>query len=116
MDIQKDHYVDKGEQDEQGYYDYYYEYYIYTFTDKQFSYIARRYVDTPEEASFMKKRIKRKRNKIPKASYITPDDFADPLFQSAISYLKSEGVLEINYLSDYGYLPILEVKVNNFIV
>lgn len=57
MKIKKEHFLDKGEQDEQGFYDYYYEGDVYEIAFDNVVYGARSYTDNPQELSFHSRTI-----------------------------------------------------------
>ena len=95
--VKKEHFVDKGDQNKDGSYGYYYEYDIYDFCKSKICYSVRAYTDTPEEASFMSS----------KNNYISINDFSEPLFIYSYFYLKEkEGKTKIKYLTGSGYKEI----------
>ncbi len=97
VEVKKEHFIDKGDQDTDGSYGYYYEYDIYDFCKNKFCYSVRAYTDTPEEASFMSS----------SKDYISTNDFSDPLFIHSYYYLKEkEGKTKIDYLTGAGYKEI----------
>jgi hypothetical protein len=115
--VKKEHFVDTSEQDDKDYWDYYYSYFIYTFSfkEKDREIIVRRHGDDDEEAedvaSFNSYRYWRKwkrRMCDTKLFQEIPDD--DPLFQSAAEYLINQaGVRNLKILlseSDKPYMPI----------
>ena len=64
MEIKKEHFLDKGEQDEQGFYDYYYEGDLYEISFDNITYYARCYTHTPDELSFHAREISGKDGRI----------------------------------------------------
>ncbi len=97
VEVKKEHFADKGDQDTDGSYGYYYEYDIYDFCKNKFCYSVRAYTDTPEEASFMSN----------SKNHISTDDFSEPLFIHAYYYLlEKEGKNKIEYLTNSGYKTI----------
>jgi hypothetical protein len=51
--VTKEYFEDLGEQDDEGYYDYAYRYWVYSFDLDGRHYRARIYTDTPDEADVM---------------------------------------------------------------
>ena len=97
VEVKKEHFVDKGDQNKDGSYGYYYEYDIYDFCKNKFCYSVRAYTDTTEEASFMSST----------KGYISTNDFSEPLFIHSYFYLKEkEGKTKIDYLTGSGYKEI----------
>ena len=104
MNVKKKRHIDKGEQDEEGYSDYYYEYDSYEFSDGQITFHARSYTDEDTEAHFLRK-VDGKKTLI-----VSPEDLKTPLFQLAIKHLRLEGKRTLRYLapdSDVAYKEIL---------
>lgn len=97
MKIEKRHEIDAGEKDANGYYDYYYEYDDYLFSDGSLSILARSYSDSPEEVSFRAVLEEEKRRMIEKK------DMQSPLFEEAVNHLKGEGKSDIQILTEGGY-------------
>lgn len=97
MKIEKNHEIDASEKDANGYYDYYYEYNDYLFSDETIPILARSYSDSPKEVSFravlQEEKLRMTGNK----------DMQYPLFQEAINYLKAEGKTDIQILTEGGY-------------
>ena len=89
--VTKEYREDLGEQDEDGFYDYAYYYWDYTFVIDGHTYLARIYTDTPEKASIRKR--------------TPPPEYERDLL--AISdYLRREaGVTTILTLGREGYEP-----------
>ena len=92
------HHVDASAPNAQGMYDWYYEYDVFEFTNKQHTsaLTVRSYSNTPFEASFIDLNSRQ-------PECIVLDDTLKPLFLFAIQYLKKSGKTKINYLSAHGY-------------
>jgi hypothetical protein len=92
VEVVVEHFLDAGEQDADGYWDYYYEGDLFTFRAESNSdsapLKARIYSDTPKRASFIERREKLE------ASPLTPD---------AVAYLRARGATEIHCLGPVGY-------------
>ena len=88
--------VDASEPDEDGQYDYYYEYDIYLFTEGATCFVARSYTDQPGEAHIL--RIET--NGVPRV--LTDKDLRHPLSLAAQSHLRSEGKMQLRWLSGRG--------------
>ncbi len=102
MEIRKSHHIDSSEPDENGLYEYRYEYDLYEFSEPGLCYVVRSYNDTPQEAHFLRKEIKGL------SETLTENDLKNHLFQSAVQELKKEGKKEIRFLSsksgDYAHI------------
>ncbi len=112
MHIDIKHYIDAGEKLENGYYDYYYSYNLFTFSDfeKKCSYRVRSYDDTQFEAHFLGFDYLKQNGRI-KNSLIEKIPYNDQLFIEAVRYLiKNEGKTEINVLSRYNKHPYTEIS------
>lgn len=87
-----DHFLDAGEQDANGNWDYFYEGDLYTFTEDmsrdRASLKARIYSDSLSRASFIESRTKLE---------------TSPLTDEAVAYLRNCGVTEISCLGPVGY-------------
>jgi hypothetical protein len=105
MEVIKTHHIDKSEKDDKGFYEYYYEYDMYEFKEEDTLYRVRSYVDTPEEAHFLRKDVNGTRKSL------TTSDFNTPFFKSTILYLKAEGKTKFKYLGGKsgGYEPIPQI-------
>lgn len=88
--------IDSSEPDDSGSYEYYYEYDIYRFTDGRDCFIARSYTWQPDEAHFLGVEI----NGNPRTMVVA--DLKHPLFLLAQSYLRTEGKLNLRWLSEKG--------------
>ena len=85
MKVRRTHHIDASELDENGYYDYYYEYDVYEFEEDGLSIIVRCYSDTPEEANFL---CTKRNGEIGGFRQEHVDTY---LFKAAVEYLRSEG-------------------------
>jgi hypothetical protein len=107
MEVTREHFVDASEPDENGYYDYYYAYHIYTFTFEQEAFVARQYDDTSDEASFGPwMRVKGKRKWRWQRLEAVP--YESPTFREAVRYLlEQENVQTVKWLSQQdGYVSL----------
>lgn len=101
MDVRIERHVDASDPDANGAHDYFYEYDLYRFSDGTASYFARSYTDTPEEAHFLK-HARGNRERL-----LRPSDHDDPLFQDAVTWLRSAGKSELKVLSPTeGYIAL----------
>lgn len=103
MLIQRSLHIDKSEPDENGMYDYYYEYEVFEFSDGPEKIIARSYIDTPAQACFLCKEINAYRQ------LLVRDDLQTRLIKDAAKYLADQGKSDISWLSGKGvkgYEPI----------
>jgi hypothetical protein len=103
MTVETTHHIDASDPDENGYYDYFYEYDIYRFSDGQSAFVARSYVDTPAEVHFLKYGVGSEER------LLTARDLREPLFAEACEYLRNLGKTQINWLDreagDYRSVP-----------
>lgn len=100
MKVEKTHRVDAGEKDAQGYYDYYYEYDDYLFSNPSQTVFARSYSDSPKEVSFRTITEGNRQRAIERA------DMDLPMLKEAVDYLRSEGKREFQLLTELGYAAI----------
>lgn len=103
MNIHRSQHVDKSDLDENGEYDYYYEFEIFEFEEHGEKIVARSYADAPAEAYFI--RIESKG----KARTLVSDDLKTALFKGATRYLEEQGKSDIRWLSGKGmagYEPV----------
>lgn len=100
MKIVKTHHIDASDADENGLYDYYYEYDVYEFSDGDVSYIVRRYSDEPSDAHFLKK------HRQDNWRLLEPSDLDSALFAAAVASLRQEGIVRIRVLGNKGYVAI----------
>lgn len=95
MDVEIERCLDAGEPDEQGAYDYRYEYDVYTFTDGAETIHARSYTDEPDCASF---------------AVSSGELGQSPLFWQAVAHLTRLGKTQIQCLESDGYRDLAERK------
>lgn len=108
MKIKKEHFLDKSEPDDEGYYEYYYEGYNYEIILDNVIYSARSYNDTPNEISFL-------RHKSPKNkwNFFCSIPYKDKDFTYVIKNLSQNYNFEIFkvLLKDNGYQDINLSKI-----
>lgn len=98
--MERYHHIDASEQDKDGFYDYYYEYNMYYFTEGTLSLVARCYTDDADEANFMG---------IEFDGYdraLEPDDRSLPLVSAALAQLTADGKTKFFTFTGKGYEPI----------
>ncbi|WNF48366.1 hypothetical protein RHP75_08120 [Pseudomonas sp. SG20056] len=100
MRVEITHHIDSSEQDADGFYDWYYEYYLYSFVDGDTELVARSYTTDQDKAQI----ISIKRNGI-RAS-LTSKDMQLSIVSEAVQHLRSAGKIEISWLSEAGYIPL----------
>jgi len=102
MLIDRTHHVDASEPDENGKYDYFYEYDIFRFTEESVCLVARSYTSEPLEAHFL--RVEENGN--PRS--MQDADLFQPLFLAALAHLRTEGKQQFHWLSGRGdgYEPV----------
>lgn len=93
MQVECHHHIDAGEQDAEGFYDYYYEYDLYHFSLGGFRLVVRSYSDTSTEASLLRLEAA---GKVQKLQY---KDLARPVVQQAVAYLHQQGKLRIRWFN-----------------
>ncbi|NGN40696.1 hypothetical protein G6N74_06440 [Mesorhizobium sp. CGMCC 1.15528] len=105
MNVETTHHIDASDPDENGYYDYFYEYDIYRFSNEQSAFVARSYVDTPAEVHFLKCGLGSEER------LLTTRDLREPLFVEAFGYLRNLGKTQINWLDRKagGYRSVLDI-------
>ncbi len=101
LNVIKTHHIDKGEKDDNGLYDYYYEYDVYVFSRDGYSLRVRSYFETPSEASLLvifEDGVER---------FLTQEDLKSSFIKDAIEYLKQDGKNKFDWLDtsnkDAGY-------------
>jgi hypothetical protein len=99
MKINKTHHIGKSEPDENGMYDFYYDYQIYEFSEGKIMLVARSYKGD-NEAHFLRKEIDGEK------AFINQTDLESPLLSSAVEYLKNEGIETVSYLGQKGYVHV----------
>jgi hypothetical protein len=92
MQVECTRQIDASELNELGFYEYYYEYDLYRFTDGSICFIARSYVDEPEEAHFLCIEEEGRRRILVKA------DLKHPLFVAAQAHLRTVGKTQVRWL------------------
>ncbi len=98
--MERYHHIDASEQGKDGFYDYYYVYDMYYFTEGTLSLAARCYTDDADEANFMG---------IEFDGYdraLEPDDRSLPLVSAALAQLKADGKTKFFTFTGKGYEPI----------
>ncbi|MEI5677493.1 MULTISPECIES: hypothetical protein [unclassified Mesorhizobium] len=105
MNVETTHHIDASDPDENGYYDYFYEYDIFRFSDDRSTFFARSYVDTPDEVHFLKC------GPGSEERLLTARDLREPLFAEACGYLRNLGKTQINWLDrkDGGYRSVPDI-------
>jgi hypothetical protein len=88
VDVVVEHFLDAGEQDANGDWDYFYEGDLLTFSAQGETLKARIYSDTPRRASFIERREKLETSSIA---------------EDAVAYLRDRGATEIYCLGPVGY-------------
>ncbi len=101
MKVSVSHHIDASEPDAAGDYDYYYEYYLYRFSDGRRSYVARAYADEPGQAAFLAVEEEGRNG------FVGPADEEDALFVEAVAYLRLCGRTALSRLTEAeGYVPL----------
>jgi hypothetical protein len=101
MRIERVRQIDSSEPDESGRYEYYYEYDIYRFDDGTICFVARSYIDEPDEAHFLRSEIGGESRPLDEA------DLTHPLFVLAQAHLRGEGKANLRWLNvEVGYEPL----------
>jgi hypothetical protein len=100
MEVTISRHIDKSELRADGFYDYYYDFNLYAFSDGNIIYHARSYNDQHDEAHFING------NRNGKKFFIGNADFKTDLFIEACTYLQACGLIKLTYLDNDGYAPI----------
>jgi hypothetical protein len=101
MKINIQHHIDSGEKDADGYYDYYYEFDVFTFYEGSFSLYARSYIEDSVLVSFVNS------TRDEKVVFLTAADFKKPFFIEACTYLHAIGKQQFQYLDQkQGYVAV----------
>ena len=100
MKIETTHHIDCSEKSADGFYEWYYEYDLFRFSEGSLTLVARGYTDSPEEAHFLRFEKDGAILKISEA------DLRTPLAISATDYLRSKGRKKIDWLGPVGYETI----------
>ncbi len=105
MNILKELVIDAGEKDENGNYDYFYEFEHYQCQFSKFTLLAKSYKDEPELVSFygLEK----------EGARLMPPSKSTKEIQEVISALMPEGKSKFTTLSEQGYVEILPSKTKN---
>jgi hypothetical protein len=100
MLIERYHHIDASEQDKDGFYDYYYEYDVYSFVDGPVSLMVRCYTDDSERADFQGIKVD--------GDYrgLELSDLKHPMVLAAQTLLRAEGKVLFCWLTDKGYEPM----------
>jgi hypothetical protein len=99
VQIEKTHHIDCSEPDADGRYDWHYEYDLFRFAAGDVALVARSYVDSKDEAHFL--RVER----AGKPLFLSAADLESPLAVAAIHHLRECGKKHIKWLSSAGYEP-----------
>jgi hypothetical protein len=103
MEVIVSHHTDCSDCDENGMYEYYYEYDIYEFTEENVSFIVRAYVDEPGDAHF----LKMKGDGDQDWRIMTERDKDGSLFNQAVEYLRNIGKPNIRcFMGRAGYVDL----------
>jgi hypothetical protein len=100
MKVETSHHLDASEPDADGMYEWHYEFDLYRFSDGGVTFVARSYVEEPEQAHFINADVDGK------ARLITEHELAQPLFVAALAYLREIGKTRIELLGAKGYAPL----------
>lgn len=100
MQIETTHHIDCSEKSADGYYEWYYEYDLFRFSEGSFTLVARGYTDSPEEAHFL--RVERDGILMS----VSEADLQTNLAVAAAVHLRSAGKMKINWLSPVGYVLV----------
>jgi hypothetical protein len=105
MQIECSHHIDASDPDDQGMYEYYYEYDLYRFSEGDNCLVARSYYDEPEEAHFLRMEIDGQ------ARLLADSDLKTQLFNDSTKYLRELGKKRLMWLSGQhnGYQPVLSI-------
>lgn len=108
LNIEKTHQIDASDKGEDGYYEYYYGYHLYTFTGDGRRIVARQYDDEPEKAAILNFSIQRQREKKWGSPRLFEEiEYEDELLKSAVKYLiEEERVKDVQILVSTGYSAI----------
>ena len=108
MKITEEKFCDHGEQDADGFYDYYYAGVVYTLRDGDVGWEARSYDDDKETVSFLSSVAynKTSRGWRSENSLIETIPYEDPHFAEAVKSLIAKGHETIKVLTDNGYTKV----------
>jgi hypothetical protein len=96
MLIECTRHIDASEPDADGFYDYHYEYDVYTFSDGAVCFVARSYTHEPLEAHFLRIDL------VGESRLLTDADLTHPLFLQARAHLLGAGKVHLHWLSGRG--------------
>ncbi|MEO8670679.1 MAG: hypothetical protein ABI411_05140 [Tahibacter sp.] len=96
MRVERTRQIDTSDPDENGLYEYTYEYDIYRFTDGTVSFVARSYTESPEDANFLHIEVDGKRR------LLIDSDLKHPLLIAANAYLVRDGKSRLSWLRGVG--------------
>lgn len=102
MHVECTHHIDASEPDDDGMHEYYYEYDIYRFTDGSICFVARSYLDEPDEAHFLCIEVDGR------GRTMTDRDLMNPVLLAAQAHLRALGKARLHWLSGkgMGYEPV----------
>jgi len=104
ISVSSKHCVDKMGPDQDGYYDFYYDYQLFEFSLGTTTLRGRTYEDDPEEAHFLGIEVDGQRR------LLSITDFEKPLLRAAIRYFHNSGRTQLNWLDPSneldGYSPV----------
>ncbi|WP_298608382.1 hypothetical protein [uncultured Thiothrix sp.] len=106
MSVRIEHHIDASEPQPDGSYSFYYEYDLYYFDNNSESIlVARSYMNTPTEVSFLSKSKSTVDGE--EIEFLSESDFKTPLLIEAIQYLRDLGKTQCKWLkknSRKGYV------------
>ncbi len=102
MKTSEEHIIDASDQDENGFYEYYYEYDKYEFAFNKLTLIAKSYKDEDDEASFFASVVNGKRE------MVLNEHISSPEMEQAVRYLQAKGKNKFTVLTEQGYIPIVK--------
>lgn len=104
MTMAMSHHIDASEPDVDGFYEYYYEYDVFEFTDGVMTLLVRSYSDEPEMAALMGW------NKGKKSYRLTKRDLLHPLILEAAAFLRTTGKSKIDWLdrNSRAYVSLID--------
>jgi hypothetical protein len=101
MKVNVSQHIDKSDLSENGFYDYYYDFNVYAFSEGDVIYYARSYNDQPDEAHFTNG------EREGKIFSLSDADFKTDLFIEACIYLHASAWRQLTYLGNDGYVPVM---------
>jgi hypothetical protein len=100
MRVEITHHIDCSEQDADGFYDWYYEYDLYSFVDGETELVARSYTTDQEKAQVISI------NKNGVRVSLSSKDIQLSIVSEAVKHLRAAGKSEISWLSEAGYISL----------